>query len=595
MKFQAANIGALQFRLLLIPPNWGAKPIAMTHKFGTRLGEGLTSIEERRPVSGGLLLKQKISLQVYADEADDWRKGLYALGDRLVGMPLWVDALPTANWGDRIYDPQKVLNWDPATDNFVIYDGASLPGTPLYPMYAPLLLGRWQKRPPADALTNVLGNIEVEIEEASPWECRIGIHSYGASWISVPDWTSPPRDMSNYALQTVKISDARELALDQRDVAAKWEQDGNFTFQDRLEIRQALTWFVTQRGAWESWSPLPAWFQPGADTGATPSNYTARFSSDTILFNYCTTQLASAQIGFIQEIAVEGINQAANSQAYLYRLAYEADTGNPELWTNFDAPITAPEGTFQPAQILHQQLRLSLKPQDEKCTFSIAHVPGSLMADWILNRLFKRVFLTLWECDPDHIIARGDPIFVGQISNVIPNGVKLDVEASLFGAPLNRLIPGWLYQTRCNVAVFSPLCGLNEAAFSSSGTSAPADLSADRQTLTIHGVTGWSGPTYPDNLFAMGIVRTGTLRKYQSSTIVSSTMTGGNLVLKMSRPLWPDLINGAGQAVTIVPGCDGQMSTCVNTFNNYINFRGEPFIPEFINQTQPGTPQAPKK
>lgn len=34
-----------------------------------------------------------------------------------------------------------------------------------------------------------------------------------------------------------------------------------------------------------------------------------------------------------------------------------------------------------------------------------------------------------------------------------------------------------------------------------------------------------------------------------------------------------------GDVFTIIPGCDKKIATCINTFDNVVNFRGEPFIP----------------
>ena len=67
--------------------------------------------------------------------------------------------------------PQKVINFDPATGNYTFYDAGSLPGSPSYPQYAPLMLCRWKERPPASAETTTICEIDVDLFEDRPtWE-----------------------------------------------------------------------------------------------------------------------------------------------------------------------------------------------------------------------------------------------------------------------------------------------------------------------------------------------------------------------------------------------------------------------------------------
>jgi len=588
MKFPSVSHGGLNFGLLLIEPNWSTA-IQVSHRFDTLIGEGRTAIEERRPERGGLYLPQlKWHLSAIDTDADDWRKGIAALGNLPVAVPLWVDALPVADWAERIYEPQKVINFDRDSGAYAIYDAGSLPGSPSYPLYAPLVLCRWKARPPGSAESNNRAEIDLDLAEARVWAWRVGVNSYGSSWAAEPNWARPVKDASVHGLELIDINPQVAPAIDRTSTVARWHQEAGFTFADRLEIRQALSWFVAKAGARDSWSPVPAWIQPGADTSDTPSNYTARFATDTLALSYTGNAIADATIGFLQEVAG---SQALAGEAWLFRLSYAHDTGNPELYTTWDAPLTATEGTYQPAQIGHREILRSLKPQDERAEIRVAHAAGSLMADWILGRLFGLVSLTIWKCDPaDPTGTRGDPQFEGYVKSVIPEGNSLSVTATLFGTLLERRAPGWVYGPRCNTWVFSPRCALAEASWRKAGTISPADLSADGRTLTVHAVSG----SLAANWFAAGIMRTGGGRQKQIATIVSSTAAaGGVVVVTLNRPIWADLIS-ASQAVDLVPGCDGQASTCATKFSNYSNFRGMPFIPEYLATRDVKTP-APKK
>jgi hypothetical protein len=598
--FASSTIGDLAIRVLLIRPDIGnGRTWTVSHRFDTIIGEGRTTIEERYPARSALLLTQRCTVVARGDaQVRAWREGLAALGPTLVAMPLWIDALPVARWNERIYQPQQVINFTPSTGEFEIYAADDLPGSPAYSHYAPLLVGRWEKRPPASMLKRTLAEFEVKLVEASPWSCRIGINTQSGGWTALPDWKTPPRDISEYSLEQLLMENvaAREAGIDGSNAAARWLQEGEFVFGSRLLIRQHLTWFEAKRGAWESWAELPAWFDTGSPTTGTPSTYTARFASDVLSLEYANGAIAKARVGFIQEIDTGERSQARAAEAYLYRLDYEHDTGNPELLTNWDAPVSGAEGDFEPHQLKHQEIVRSLKPQNVRAELSMVFQAGSLMDDWQRGRLFGAVTLSIWKCNPDDVAATRTMIFKGDVTNLLPDGNSLRVTAKLFGNLFDARMPGWEYGPDCGTHLFSAECGLVEADHDSSGTAAPADLSADGMTLTVHSVTGFGGPTYAAEWFAHGIVKTGTGRNTQEATIMSSALVSGNVVLELARPLWADLIADAGQSVTLLPGCGLQYEAdCGTKFDNQDNFRGNPFIPDYLESVDPGQPKTPKK
>lgn len=595
MNFPLVNYAGLQFRLLLVRPNWEVAP-TVTHRADTIVGEGRTTIEERRPGRATWLLSQRVLLSLLGTDGDDWRKGLAALGSGRIAMPLWVDALPVSQWSTRIYEPQQVINFNPRTGDFDIYAAADLPAEPEYSHFAPLMLGRFAARPPATAETDSIADVEIELVEASPWSWRIGVHAHGDGWLQQPDRISAVVEASDYGLEQIRLAPAREVGLDRVNAAPRWTQEAEFSFMTRLEIRTALTVFAAKRGSWGTIAPLPAWFQPGASSPGTPDNYTARFASDSLTLRYRTPAIAEARIGFVQEVSTPGRDQALPGEAYLYQLAYAPAGAAAELFTSWDAPLVLDEGTYLPRQIAHQDILRSLKPQEERAEIQMEYVAGSLAADWIVGRLFGLVRLTIWKCDPDDPGGtRGEPLFAGIVQDVKPNGNTLTLAATLFGRVLERRVPGWVFSRRCNTYLFSPLCGLDVEDFKSEGTAAAADLSADGLTLTVQDADGWGGPAYPDNHFARGIVRTGAARDFMEATIISSAMESGALVLKLKRPFWADKL-GAGVAVWLQPGCGGQWDAdCGTRYNNQARNRSFPHIPEFLETRAGGAPNAPKK
>ncbi len=602
MKFYPAVIGDLGVRVLLLRPDISqarGRTIRIAHKLDTTIGESRTTIEERRPARSALLLTQSVTFRAKGAAVDDWRKGLAALGPTLIAMPLWIDALPVSLWSRRIYEPGKMINFDPNSGGFIIYDASGLPAVPTYSHYAPLLIGRWSKRPPANALTSQAADIDVTLVEASPWSCRIGVRSQAGGWTQKPNWKDAPVDVSDYGLEQIALDGvaAREVGLDRVNAAHRWRQEGGFLFTSRESIRQHLTHFVAMRGAWSTWPDLPAWLQPGTPTSDTPDTYTARFAQDTLTLDYIAGNAARTKIAFIQEVNTPGRDQAQPGETYLYQLVYSLDPANPELWTNWDEPLVTAEGTYQPAQLAHQEIVRSAKPQNVKAEFAMAFAAGSLMDDWQNARLFGPVAVTVWKCDPaDPDGTRGDPIIDGEVTSVLPEGNTLRVTMKPKNGFFDSQMPGWEFGMDCNTHVFSEECTLARAAYLSSGTIARTDLASDRVTITVHGATGWGGPAYPDNWFANGQITTGTGRATMVATIMTSTTSGGNLVLTLQRELWADLIGAGSQSCELEPGCGGQyQGDCIDKFGNGDNFCGYPFAPDYLEQRDPGATPTPKK
>ena len=56
---------------------------------------------------------------------------------------------------------------------------------------------------------------------------------------------------------------------------------------------------------------------------------------------------------------------------------------------------------------------------------------------------------------------------------------------------------------------------------------------------------------------------------------IKSSTSGGQFTLFQPMPFTPAVSDTA----TVVPGCDKTFATCRDTYNNIVNFRGEPYVP----------------
>lgn len=152
---------------------------------------------------------------------------------------------------------------------------------------------------------------------------------------------------------------------------------------------------------------------------------------------------------------------------------------------------------------------------------------------------------------------------VGTDVNPTDQGADITVKSQL--TQLNQMVPRNLYQAGCLNNLFDQNCGVNRA-----GVTYTAAVQSPGGS-TAFSVTGFS---VPDQFFSLGILK---FTSGANAGIGRSVLTQYGNSFTFSRP-FPFAI-AAGDAVTIVPGCDKTLATCTNKFANQLRFRGMPFVP----------------
>ena len=91
----------------------------------------------------------------------------------------------------------------------------------------------------------------------------------------------------------------------------------------------------------------------------------------------------------------------------------------------------------------------------------------------------------------------------------------------------------------------------------------------------------------PDDWFAGGVIRfTSGQNSGRAIEVRGADLATGDLVLSFP----PPFPVGTGDVFEIYPGCDKRLSTCIDRFDNVLNFRGDPFVPGADKLTE--TPNA---
>jgi uncharacterized phage protein (TIGR02218 family) len=159
-------------------------------------------------------------------------------------------------------------------------------------------------------------------------------------------------------------------------------------------------------------------------------------------------------------------------------------------------------------------------------------------------------------------------MFVGRVAEVDASRSLSTFSVNSHLELLNQNMPRNLYQSGCVNTLFDASCGLNMAAFAVSGTaSSGSTASVINSTLT-----------QASGYFSLGTVTfTSGLNNGMSRTVQAYTKGApGPISLISPFPSAPS----AGDTFNIYPGCDKAQSTCAAKFQNLINYRGFPFIPQ---------------
>lgn len=151
----------------------------------------------------------------------------------------------------------------------------------------------------------------------------------------------------------------------------------------------------------------------------------------------------------------------------------------------------------------------------------------------------------------------------GRVNAGRASGSELDLECDSAFSSLRRLGLRAAFQRSCRHTLYSANCGVNMLEYAEQATV----IGGDPTNLVLSYQN-----TKPDGYYVGGIVKAsdGAMR-----FIVYHVGT----TIKIARPFAGEL---SSPNVILFPGCDHLKSTCINKFQNLLNFGGFPYIP-YIN------------
>lgn len=175
-------------------------------------------------------------------------------------------------------------------------------------------------------------------------------------------------------------------------------------------------------------------------------------------------------------------------------------------------------------------------------------------------------------------------VFTGQATGFQSNGPFAEIALAGASALFDRPIPRILIQRTCNHVVYDAGCGLAVSTWTFQATVDSAAAGA----LTVKGFslagglpTGWGFTNY----FALGYVERTSGERLLIAANEALDGPGRVTLYLVAVPVSAFLPN---EAVSLVPGCDGNPTTCkgyaagtnpIGKFDNYARFGGFPFVP----------------
>jgi uncharacterized phage protein (TIGR02218 family) len=173
----------------------------------------------------------------------------------------------------------------------------------------------------------------------------------------------------------------------------------------------------------------------------------------------------------------------------------------------------------------------------------------------------ERAFL-----NADHSVIGTVNWFTGHVAKASPSRNGASITINSLTDLLNVKVPRNVYQAACQNSLYDGACGLSRSSYAASGTVS----GVSGWTITITGTAAMSVAGYWNQ---GGLVFTSGALNGEARTIKS--FTGGIITLLSPFQLSPAI----GDTFMVYAGCDKQLATCQNKFNNGMAFKGQPFVP----------------
>lgn len=235
------------------------------------------------------------------------------------------------------------------------------------------------------------------------------------------------------------------------------------------------------------------------------------------------------------------------------------DGGQHWRYTSADSIISYGGNDFTPATLTRGPVKYDseFEVTSLRCTFGYVEDPA---IEYIAQNPVELIWIEVMKYYEDVVPEEVSVIFIGQVKSVTFQGNDANVLSVGFEHYLKKRIPKYRFQVGCNNDLYDSFCGIAKASW----------LTTTNVTVDSEGTTLTSSDfgLQDDGYYTRGYVQWGDYKRM----IVDHS--GDDITIRFSMPGLT-----SGESIDAYAGCDRQLKTCVEKFDNLLNFFGHPFIP----------------
>lgn len=235
------------------------------------------------------------------------------------------------------------------------------------------------------------------------------------------------------------------------------------------------------------------------------------------------------------------------------------DGGEHWRYTSHSSVVNYGGNDFDPAVIRRGTVNYDAQFEITKLRITVGYLEDPVIefiAQNPVEILWVEVLRFFEDVSPEEVSV----IFVGQIKNVAFQGNTGEVDCVGFEHYLKQRIPKFRFQIGCNNDLYDSFCGIDKSSWKTTTT-----VTIDSEGVVL---TSSDFGLQEDGYFTRGYVQWGDYYRM----IVDHT--GNNITIRFTMPGF-----ASGQSVDAYAGCDKQLATCHDKFDNVLEFFGHPWIP----------------
>jgi uncharacterized phage protein (TIGR02218 family) len=236
------------------------------------------------------------------------------------------------------------------------------------------------------------------------------------------------------------------------------------------------------------------------------------------------------------------------------------DGGTHWRYTNHNLPVSYGGNTFDPAVINRGSVKYDSQFEVTKLSVSAGYLEDPVM-EYISQNPVELIWIEVLRFFEDVSPEEVSVIFIGQIKTTSFQGNIVSIECVGFEHYLHQRIPRFRIQLGCNNDLYDDFCGIDKDSWKITTTITSVD--SDGVVLTSSDFA-----LQDDGYYTRGYIQWGDYYRMIVDHVED------DITLRFRMPGF-----ASGQEIDAYAGCDKQLATCHDKFDNVNNFFGHPWLP----------------